>query len=186
MLNATIAPAHFEGYQPPRRLARVADAVVGRIERRAPARIEEATPACLLASYLDGWAEADPAKIAAATAPGYRFDDPLVGTYSQGSLPRYFKCLEARFAVVATCRTLDTVFRLRGPMDTRSLHDELQFWRETPRLGLSGTAHIILGAHGVISERVAYDLNMASEQLRLREAVLPASPICSAHARSAS
>jgi hypothetical protein len=176
MLNAGIAPAHFEGYQPPRCLARVADTVVGSIKRRAPARIEEATRACLLTSYLDGWAEADPIKIAAATAPGYRFSDPLIGTYSQTSLPRYFKCLEARFAVVATCRTLDMVFFLRGPMDTRSSHDELQFWREAPRLGLSGTAHIILGARGVISERVAYDLNMASEQLRLREAVLAGEP----------
>ena len=30
--------------------------------------------------YLEGWAEANVKKIVAATADGYRFDDPLVGT----------------------------------------------------------------------------------------------------------
>ena len=97
MLNAIIAPAYFEDYQALRRLAYAADAVVGRIERRAPAYIEEATPACLLACYLEGWAEADPARIAAAAAPGYRFDDALVGTYAQRSLPQYFERLGERF-----------------------------------------------------------------------------------------
>jgi hypothetical protein len=44
--------------------------------------------------------------------------------------------------------------------------DALQFWREAPSLGLTGTSLIAVGSSGVISERVAYDLNMASDQLR--------------------
>ena len=186
MLNALIVPATIDRYQAPRRHDRAADAVVGAVMRPAPGLAEGRAPACLLARYLDGWAEADPAKIMAATAPGYRFDDPLVGAHSHRSLPRYFECLEARFAVVATRRTLDTAFHLRGPMDTRSLQGELQFWREAPRLGLTGTAHITVGARGVISERVAYDLNIASEQLRLRDVVPASEPNYSAHPRSAS
>jgi hypothetical protein len=45
-------------------------------------------------------------------------------------------------------------------------HGELQLWREAPRLGLTGLSVITVGPLGVTSERVAYDLNMASEQLR--------------------
>ena len=42
------------------------------------------------------------------------------------------------------------------------------FFREAPRLGLSGISVITLGAHGVIAECVAYDLNLATEVLRQR------------------
>jgi hypothetical protein len=41
-----------------------------------------------------------------------------------------------------------------------------QFWREAPRLGLTGTSEIILGPQGIVAERVAYDLNLACGQLR--------------------
>jgi hypothetical protein len=52
----------------------------------------------ILSRYLEGWAEANPAKILDATAAGYCFRDPLVGSYSRRSLPEYFECLQARFA----------------------------------------------------------------------------------------
>jgi hypothetical protein len=55
-------------------------------------------------------------------------------------------------------------------MDASSRRGELQFWREAPRLGLTGTSLITMGPHGVMSERVAYDLNLASEQLRRPDA----------------
>jgi hypothetical protein len=54
-------------------------------------------------------------------------------------------------------------------MVATSGHGELQFWREAPSLGLTGTSLITVGPGGVTSERVAYDLNMASEQLRARQ-----------------
>ena len=58
----------------------------------------------------------------------------------------------------------DLGFVLRGPMDARS--NELQFWREAPRIGLTGVAWIEIGPLGVSAEHVAYDLNMVSDLLR--------------------
>ena len=58
----------------------------------------------------------------------------------------------------------DMAFVLRGPVDSRV--EGLEFWREAPRIGLTGTTRIEVGEHGVISERVAYDLNLASDLLR--------------------
>jgi hypothetical protein len=49
-------------------------------------------------------------------------------------------------------------------MDARS--NELQFWREAPRIGLTGVAWIEIGRLGVSAEHVAYDLNMVSDLLR--------------------
>jgi hypothetical protein len=49
-------------------------------------------------------------------------------------------------------------------VDTRA--EGLEFWREAPRIGLTGITRIEVGEHGVISERVAYDLNLASDLLR--------------------
>jgi hypothetical protein len=48
--------------------------------------------------------------------------------------------------------------KLRSPQ-------ELQFWREAPRIGLTGVAEIEIGERGVVAERVAYDLNLASDML---------------------
>jgi hypothetical protein len=120
----------------------------------------------LLADYLEGWAEADPVKIADATAPEYRLDDPFVGAFSTRSLPRYFAALRSRAGIGGLVGREHLAFVLRGPMDTASARGELQFWREAPRLGLTGTSLITIGPAGVTSERVSYDLNMASEQLR--------------------
>jgi hypothetical protein len=55
-------------------------------------------------------------------------------------------------------------FFLSGAMD--ACRNELQFWREAPRIGLTGIARIEIGERGVSAESVAYDLNMASDLLR--------------------
>jgi hypothetical protein len=136
----------------------------------APARrrafADETRPARLLADYLEGWAGADPVKIADATAPDYHFEDPFVGTFPTVALPRYFAALMSRNGLGALASRQYVSFLLRGPMDTEPVPGTLEFWREAPRLGLTGTSLITVGPLGVISERVAYDLNMASEQLR--------------------
>jgi hypothetical protein len=70
----------------------------------------------MLSHYLEGWAEADPAKVADATAEDYVFYDPLVGRYSKQTLPQYFALLRSRFVVAGAARSQDLAFTLRGPM----------------------------------------------------------------------
>jgi hypothetical protein len=120
---------------------------------------------CLM-RYLEGWADANPLKILAATARGYRFEDPLVGTFTQRSLPRYFGFLQERFAFRGRMEWGDVAFQLRGPMAGLPRHEGLQFWREAPGLGLTGVTRIVLSEQGVVAESVAYDLNMACAVLR--------------------
>jgi hypothetical protein len=120
----------------------------------------------LLDRYLEGWAEANPGKIFAATAHEYRFDDPLVGLFSRRSLPAYFECLQARFACAGAIAAQDLAFFIRGPMDRPLQRGRLKFFREAPRLGLTGITIITIGERGVIAERVAYDLSMALDVLR--------------------
>ncbi len=120
----------------------------------------------LLDRYLEGWAEADPSKILAATAPDFCFYDPLVGSFEQRTMHDYFKILRDRLSCAGVIRRSDLSFFLRGPMGQRSLIGELPFWREAPRIGLSGVSEIRLGTRGVVTESVAYDLNLASDALR--------------------
>jgi hypothetical protein len=127
-------------------------------------RRDEASQWPALASYRAGWAEADPSKIVEATAPGYRLHDPLVGSFSRRSLCDYFDALQDRLSSAGTISRSDVAFFLRGPMDQSS--GGLQFWREAPRIGLSGVTRILFGEDGVIAETVAYDLNLACELLR--------------------
>jgi hypothetical protein len=115
----------------------------------------------LLDTYFEGWADADADLILSATAPNYCFHDPLVGRFARVSLPRYFTLLHEKFARAGAMKRREVAFILRGPM----IHGQ-QFWREAPALGLTGTSEIILGPHGIVSERVAYDLNLACGQLR--------------------
>ena len=119
----------------------------------------------ILARYLEGWAEANPAKILEATAAGYCFHDPLVGSYSRRGLAEYFERLQARFARSGAVRRADLCFQLRGPIDRLSRHEELEFWREAPRIGLTGISQIKASPRGVVAESVAYDLNLASDLL---------------------
>jgi|SRR5262245_1096352 len=129
------------------------------VDRRAPWQ-------SILAQYLAGWAEADPLKIIAASAPGYRLDDPLVGLFSRWSVPQYFDELQGRLSGTGALAPRDLAFVLHGPMEQSSSRLGLQFWREAPRLGLTGVATIKVGERGVIAETIAYDLNLASDLLR--------------------
>jgi hypothetical protein len=125
----------------------------------------------LVDRYCEGWAEADPFKVIQATEPGYRFEDPLVGLFTRWSLPQYFELLQARFAAAGAVMPRDFAFVLRGPLAGSTSRLGLRFWREAPRLGLSGIAEVKVGHRGVMAERVSYDLNLASDVLR-REAVV--------------
>jgi hypothetical protein len=120
----------------------------------------------LLDRYLEGWAEANPSKIFAATARGYRFDDPHVGWFSRWSIPAYLERLQRRFARAGGCAARDLAFFIHGPMDAPPRLGRLTFFREAPRLGLTGLTQITIGERGVIAEAVAYDLNPALDVLR--------------------
>ena len=132
----------------------------------ARAREENRTGNALFSRYLEGWAEANPAKILDAVTANYRFQDPLVGTFTTRSLSQYFDILQARCARAGTIMPQDCAFFLRGPMDEPLPWGELQFWREAPRIGLTGIVRIKFTAAGVTAENVAYDLNVASDLLR--------------------
>ena len=123
----------------------------------------EGAPWRSLVRYITGWAQADPTMIAGAAIDEYQFHDPLVGMFTGQRLSRYFEFLHAQF----DCDGVRTqaAFYLRGPMDGCA-QGEFTFFREAPQLGLIGIARILVGPRGVMSETVAYDLNMATEMLR--------------------
>jgi hypothetical protein len=100
-------------------------------------------------------------KILDATAPSYRFTDPFVGSFDGRSLHKYFDLLQDSLSCTGPISRRDLGFFLQGPMKRWS-HKEFQFWREAPRIGLTGVAEIEIGERGVAAERVAYDLNLAS------------------------
>ena len=138
---------------------------VHRTVGRASVEVRLLVANSMLARYLEGWAEADPAKIADATAEDYDFYDPLVGRYSRQTLPRYFALLWSRFAVAGVTRVQDLAFTLRRPMLGPSHGARRQYWREASQLGLTGVSEIMVTHRGVAAEAVAYDLNMACETL---------------------
>src|SRR5262244_2042278 len=72
--------------------------------------------------------------------------------------------LQDRLSCKGAISRRELAFFLQGPMKLRS-HKELQFWRDAPRIGLTGVAEIEIGERGVVAERVAYDLNLASDML---------------------
>ena len=135
---------------------------------RMPARlwVAEGPAPLMLARYIEGWAEADPAKIAEATADDYDFFDPLVGRFSRRTLSQYFALLRSRFATAGVVKTRDLSFTLRGPMTSASHAARRQYWREASLLGLTGLAEITVRHGRIVAEEVAYDLNMACETLR--------------------
>jgi hypothetical protein len=120
----------------------------------------------LLARYVEGWAEADVDKICDATAPTYRFTDPLVGSFSGQSLHKYFDALQNTFSCAGRITKHDLPFFLRGPLERASNGMDLRFWREAPLIGLTGVTEVEIREQGVIAERVAYDGNLASDTLR--------------------
>jgi hypothetical protein len=113
MLNITTPPTAFDPYVALR-------GTVVPPPARSQDLVEARTRARTLALYLEGWAEADPVRIADATAPGYRFDDPFVGTFSTPALPRYFAALRSRSNLGALAGREHLAFVLRGPMDVSS------------------------------------------------------------------
>ena len=118
----------------------------------------------LLNDYLAGWAQASPLKIIQATRPDYRLSDPSVGEFTRSTLPQYFEFLQLRFAISGPISGNDLTFLLRGPMDGYPGRT-LQFSREAPRIGLIGMSNIKISNHGVMSDNVAYDLNLAFDVL---------------------
>src|SRR6516225_1925593 len=127
-------------------------------------RDQSANPTSPLNRYIEGWAQNDLEKILDATAPSYRFTDPFVGTFVRRSLHKYFDLLRDRLSCTGAITRHELAFFLRGPMKLRS-HKELQYWREAPQIGLTGVAEIEIVERGVAAERVAYDLNLASDVL---------------------
>jgi hypothetical protein len=127
---------------------------------------ERPLPPSMLASYLEGWADANPFKIADATSHDYNFHDPLVGHFSRRTLPQYFALLRSRFEIIGVGGWQDLAFTLRGPMWRTSHTDRYQYGREAALLGLTGIAEITMKQGFVATEVVAYDLNIACERLR--------------------
>ena len=123
------------------------------------------TRSSLLDSYRKGWTEADPDQILEATAPSYRFHDPLIGYFSRGSFHEYFDLLQDRLSRAGAISRHDIGFLLRGPMGHPVDPDRLRFCREAPRIGLTGITDVVVGEHGVIADKVTYDLNLASDIL---------------------
>ncbi len=115
--------------------------------------------------YLEGWAKADLEEILDATAGDYCFRDPLVGTFSRRSLHEYFDIFMERCSRAGVVQRRDLAFKLHGPMEGSRLPG-IWFWREAPRIGLTGVTRIEVREQGVIGEGVAYDGNLASEMLR--------------------
>jgi len=163
MLNSVAIARPFrvsEMYRDPCRVVDARPKVVKFLDR---VRDQNANPTSPLNRYIEGWAQTDLEKILDATAPSYRFTDPFVGSFDVRSLHKYFDLLQDRLSCMAISRR-ELAFFLQGPMKLRS-HKELQFWREAPRIGLTGVAEIEIGERGVATERVAYDLNLASDLL---------------------
>ena len=79
----------------------IVDVGVCAVEFVNRARNQNARRIAALDHYVEGWAEADVDKIFDATAPSYRFTDPLVGSFSGRFLHEYFDTLQCRFSRAA-------------------------------------------------------------------------------------
>lgn len=137
-----------------------------RVAKFQQARENKASRTSPLDRYLEGWAKLDLEEIVDATAAGYCFRDPFVGTFSRWSLHEYFDVLMNRCSRAGAVTRRDIAFELRGPMEGPSHLAGIWFWREAPRIGLAGVTQIEVGDHGVIGESVAYEGNLACDMLR--------------------
>jgi hypothetical protein len=163
----SLALAHpVQGYNARFHAVSIADTGPKAVRLLDRAHDQKASRTSTLDRYLEGWAEANLGKILDATAPKYRFRDPFVGSFSRRRLHEYFDLLQDRLSRAGAIRRTDIAFFLRGPMDWASHLPGLQFWREAPRIGLTGVTQIEFGERGVIAESVAYDANLASDMLR--------------------
>jgi hypothetical protein len=137
-----------------------------RVAKFQQAREQKASRTSPLDRYLEGWAKLNLEEIVDATAAGYCFCDPLVGTFSRWSLPEYFDVLMYGCSRAGAVKRRDVAFELHGPMEGLSHLGGVWFWREAPRIGLTGVTQIKVGEQGVIGESVAYEGNLASDTLR--------------------
>jgi hypothetical protein len=134
-----------EMYRDPRRMDDAGPKVVQFLDR---VRDQNANPTSPLNRYIEGWAQTDLEKILDAVAPSYRFTDPFVGSFDGRSLHKYFDLLQDRLSCTGAISRRELAFFLQGPMKLRS-QKELQFWREAPRIGLTGVAEIEIGERGI-------------------------------------
>jgi hypothetical protein len=108
---------------------------------------------------LEGWAKLSLEEIIDATAAGYCFRDPFVGAFSRWFLHEYFNVLMHRCSRAGAVKLRDIAFELHSPIEG------IWFWREAPRIGLTGVTLIEVGEQGVIGENIAYEGNLASDML---------------------
>jgi hypothetical protein len=119
----------------------------------------------LLLRYIEGWAEADAAKIADAVTADYDFHDPLVGRFDRDTLQHYFAILRRRVGLDSV-RTQQRKVCLDPFPTPQWPARKLRFWRSIPECGLAGTSHIEICGAPVHKEVVCYELNIATEHLR--------------------
>jgi len=87
--------------------------------------IDEGTLGNLLVHYLEGWAEVNLAKILAATASGYHFYDPFVGTFLRRTVHAYFDLLQDSLSRGGAIEQADLAIFLHGPIDALSWGDTI-------------------------------------------------------------
>ena len=131
--------------------SRITDGGLGVLQALGQARDQKESRPSLFDRYIEGWAEADVGKILDGTAPSYRFTDPFVGSFSGRSLYEYFDLLQDRFSRGGRSAASILFFPVRS-RERRSHVKGLQFWREAPRLGLTGVSEIEIAEGGVIAE----------------------------------
>jgi hypothetical protein len=165
MLHLQTHTHPFQGRNAPSYPASIGEAGLDVMQSLDRALDQKPTRTSLLDRYRKGWTEADPDQILEATAPGYRFYDPIVGYFSQASFHGYFHLLQDRLSRTGAISRHDIGFFLRGPLDHRFDTERLRFWREAPRIGLTGVTVIEVGDRGIIAEKVAYDQNLAFDVL---------------------
>jgi hypothetical protein len=119
----------------------------------------------LLPRYIEGWAEADAAKIADAVIADYSFLDPLVGRFDRDTLQQYFAILRRRVGFDSV-RTHQRKVCLDAFPTPQWPAPKLRFWRSIPECGLAGISDIEICGARVHKEVVCYELNIATEWLQ--------------------
>lgn len=118
-----------------------------------------------LLCYVEGWAQADAVKIAAAVSVDYSFVDPLVGRFDRDSLHEYIAILQQRAGLCGS-RFASQKVQLNAFPGAQWPALRLRFWRSLPECGLSGTSDIELSGQRVRRDVVCYEPSLAVEYLR--------------------